>query len=225
MRRVTGALRRAIKRVLRALLPGRAFTFVRQQVRAVRAAGRLYKRMGFPKQPSDKVDPTDESWRRTRLPVPVGPQLGLAPHRRVPVAMVLLLDVACEEVEPVVDAIARQQLEGSGFAPLFVTCCDDLRPFRRHGFRVEHVMSPEDWDLIAAEEPWADDWLGYVEHRLRRLWNLYRPEDIVPVLSADPSAWRVGGTLGLAEPLLPPRIPPGAGGRPVRPQEPTAQTG
>lgn len=116
------------------------------------------------------------------LRVPGGTLLPPEQAKHLPVVMLVLVG-AGDRIEEWVDRVAQTQVESAGFRPLFVVDAPHFAKLRQYGFLFEYLMPYADWSSL--EQP--ADWARYVQARLNRLTNLYRPSTVI-VLPEDPHA-------------------------------------
>ncbi|WP_129665190.1 hypothetical protein [Phytoactinopolyspora endophytica] len=109
------------------------------------------------------------------LDVAPGNVLGGVGTERLPVVVVLMLDVPAERIEPIVDEIARLQLLTAGFRPVIVMDVPQLGAPRRYAYPTE---------LLISRVTWADEyqeWDEYARQRLGRIITTYRSAATVVV--------------------------------------------
>ena len=207
------------KRVVRGLarrviLPtGRVIARLARAVwRAVRGAGRVLARSGRavkarlskqaaqsagPAQPA--APPADES---RVISVPEGNQfLGPLTDGHA-TTMFLLWGLSEEEIDSLVDEVARLQMMQWDFKPLFVTDSDHWGPFQDHSYWFEYVPPAEDW--ISHNS--GGDWSQFVSERVDSIVEMYAPNRIVVYEdSAKRGALRHGvlnGVISAGEPVV-----------------------
>ncbi|NEE04099.1 hypothetical protein [Phytoactinopolyspora halotolerans] len=109
------------------------------------------------------------------LDVAPGNVLGGVGTERLPVVVVLMLDVPAERIGPIVDEIARLQLLTAGFRPVLVLDRPQLSAVRRYAYPSE---------LLISRDHWADEyqsWTEYAQQRLGRIITTYRSSATVVV--------------------------------------------
>lgn len=108
----------------------------------------------------------------TASPVPVdvapGNVLGGVGTEALPVVLVVMIGADAETVEATVDEVARLQLLGAGFRPVFVTDTPAFAATRQYGYPAELLSGPP--------EPNGPDglWAEYARERLALLFSTYR---------------------------------------------------
>lgn len=106
--------------------------------------------------------------QRAPLDVSAGHLLGGVGTERLPVVVVVMIDVPAGQVREVVDEVAELQLLTAGFRPVFVLDVPEFAAVRRYGYPVE---------LLIDEASWARDdqtWQGYARARLAAVTSTFR---------------------------------------------------
>lgn len=106
----------------------------------------------------------------TDSPVPVdvapGTVLGGVGTEALPVVLVVVIGADADTVEATVDEVARLQLLGAGFRPVFVTDTPAFAATRRYGYPVELLPDP----VGSGDTSWNER----VRERLALLFATYR---------------------------------------------------
>jgi hypothetical protein len=89
--------------------------------------------------------------------------------------MFLLWGLSNEELDSLVDEVARLQLMQWDFKPIFVTDSDYWDCFLEHGFWFEYIPEAEDW--IRHND--GRDWSEFVSERVDALVEAYKPDRVV----------------------------------------------
>ena len=95
--------------------------------------------------------------------------------------MFLLWGLSAEEIESLVEEVARLQLMQWDFKPLFVTDSDHWDAFQEHSYWFEYVPPAEDW--ISHNS--GGDWSQFVSERIDSIIETYSPDRIVVYEDAD----------------------------------------
>ncbi|NED97159.1 hypothetical protein G1H11_17815 [Phytoactinopolyspora alkaliphila] len=109
------------------------------------------------------------------LDVAPGNLIGGVGTERLPVAVILLLGVPADRIEPIVDDVAQLQLLTAAFRPVIVLDTPQFAAVRRYGYPAE---------LITAEHAWADEhqpWDEYARLRLGKIIATYRSSATITV--------------------------------------------
>lgn len=110
----------------------------------------------------------------TTSPVPLdvapGTVLGGVGTESLPVVLVVMLGADPDRVEATVDEVARLQLLGAGFRPVFVTDTAAFGPMRRYGYPVELLVDPVGWESNGEDASWDE----YARPRIALLFATYR---------------------------------------------------
>jgi hypothetical protein len=139
--------------------------------------------------------------------------------------MFLLWGLSEDEIDSLVDEVARLQLMQWDFKPLFVTDSDHWEPFQDHGYWFEFVPPAEDWMSHNS----GGDWSQFVSERIDSIIETYAPDRIVVYEdAAKRGALRRGvlnGVISAGEPVVEMTTtaklaPPGNGASPQ--QQPTS---
>ncbi|NDL57414.1 hypothetical protein [Phytoactinopolyspora mesophila] len=109
------------------------------------------------------------------LDVASGNLVGGVGTERMPVAVIIMLGVPADRVEPIVDEIARLQLLTAGFRPVIVMDAPALGAARRYGFPTELLIAEDDW--TDEHQPWDE----YARLKLGRIIATYRCVSTVTV--------------------------------------------
>jgi hypothetical protein len=116
--------------------------------------------------------------------------------------MFLLWGLSDEEIDSLVDEVARLQLMQWDFKPLFVTDSDHWGSFQEHGYWFEFVPPSEDW--ISHNS--GGDWMQFVSERIDSIIETYSPDRIVVYEDASKrGALRRGvlnGVISAGEPVV-----------------------
>ena len=140
--------------------------------------------------------------------------------------MFLLWGLPDEEVDSLVEEVARLQLMQWDFKPLFVTDSDHWDSFQEHGYWFEYIPPAEDW--ISHND--GGDWMQFVSERVDSIVEAYAPDRIVVYEDSEKrGALRRGvlnGVISAGEPVVeatttaklqPPSGQPGNGSAAQRP--------
>lgn len=110
----------------------------------------------------------------TASPVPVdvapGNLLGGVGTEALPVVLVVVIGADTETVEVTVDEVARLQLLGAGFRPVFVTDTPAFAATRRYGYPVELLTGPPTGSVTGRDAAWDE----YARERVALLFATYR---------------------------------------------------
>ena len=168
--------------------------------RAKRAAGAPLRKETEAGQPAKADAPAPEDTRV--ISVPQGNEfLGPLTDGHA-TTMFLLWGLSEDEIDSIVDEVARLQMMQWDFKPLFVTDSDHWGSFQEHGYWFEYVPPAEDW----LSHNSGGDWSQFVSERVDSIVELYSPNRIVVYEdTAKRGALRHGvlnGVISAGEPVL-----------------------
>ncbi|MDT0202926.1 hypothetical protein [Nocardioides sp. AE5] len=166
-------------------LPHRALRRARRSPRVQKAAGKVLTKIRSSDNAREVVNRIFAGSRHRhsgpprRYP-PAGNLLAGTGLDHLPVAMVSLLATPAEQVDEVIDEIARLQVLTAAFRPIFVMTHPRLDAPRRYGWATELLISPEEWERSGwdeTEEPWEE----YAAARIAQAIDLHDPALMVHV--------------------------------------------
>jgi len=93
---------------------------------------------------------------------------------RLPVVLLVLIGTPGHRIGEVVEEVARLQVLGAAFRPVFAIDSPTFAPIRRFGYLVELVTPSDSW---TADEPWSE----YAGRRLASMISAYGIRAVVTV--------------------------------------------
>jgi hypothetical protein len=139
------------------------------------------RRRGKRTKPSRARRATKEAVKSKRFPVPPGKQLLGPLSDRHSTTMFLVWGYQSEELESLIDEVARLQLMLNDFKPLFVTDSTYWSAFHRHGYWFEYIPPADEW--MRYHEP--TEWPDYVSERIESIVATYLPDRLLVFENGD----------------------------------------
>jgi hypothetical protein len=118
---------------------------------------------------------TQGSWsHRAPSDITAGTLLGGIGVERLPVVLIVLVGTPTNRIGDIAEEVAKLQVLGAGFRPVFVIDSPTFAPIRRFGYVIELVTPRDSW---AAEEPWSE----YLRRRFASMLSAYGAHAVVAV--------------------------------------------
>jgi len=132
-----------------------------------------------------RSSPTSRAGRKARkvkrFPVPPGRQILGPLNDRHSTTMFLVWGYRPEELESLIDEVARLQLMLNDFKPLFVTDSTHWSAFHRHGYWFEYIPPADEW--MNYHEP--TEWPDYISERIESIVATYLPDRLLVYEKGD----------------------------------------
>lgn len=112
---------------------------------------------------------------REPLPVPEGKRLLGPLNEKHTTTMFMAWGLSADELQSLIDEIARLQLMLRDFKPVFVTDSDFWSPFEHYGYWFEYIPPADEWTRHGE----ATDWPSYVSARIGSIIKTYDPKSIL----------------------------------------------
>ena len=120
------------------------------------------------------VEPREGSSVRAPSDITAGTLLGGIGVERLPVVLIVLIGTPTNRIGEVAEEVARLQVLGAGFRPVFVVDSPTFAPIRRFGYVIELVTPRDSWTV---EEPWSE----YLRRRFASMLSAYGVHVVVTV--------------------------------------------
>jgi hypothetical protein len=120
------------------------------------------------------VEPRGNSSLRAPSDITAGTLLGGIGVERLPVVLIVLLGTPKDRIGDIAEEVARLQILGAGFRPVFLIDSPAFAPIRRFGYVTELVTPRDSW---TAEEPWSE----YLRRRFASMLCAYGIGAVVAV--------------------------------------------